>query len=79
MTGLDEPKDRCEALVILGERQVLQDQIDAANLWELDRSLEIACDAMRLPPGDAKIENLSVELQIKQKTLNLLWNSKYAF
>ena len=30
-----------------------------ANLWELDRTLEIACDAMRLPPGDAKVEHLS--------------------
>ena len=44
---------------VIEQQSGLQDQIDAANLWELDRSLEIACDAMRLPPGDAKIENLS--------------------
>ena len=31
--------------------------IDAANAWELDRQLEIAMDAMRLPPGDAKVDN----------------------
>ncbi|MEX2288400.1 MAG: energy-dependent translational throttle protein EttA [Planctomycetaceae bacterium] len=44
---------------LLEEQAKVQDQIDAANLWELDRSLEIAMDAMRLPPGDSKIANLS--------------------
>ncbi|MBX3439218.1 MAG: ABC-F family ATP-binding cassette domain-containing protein, partial [Planctomycetaceae bacterium] len=44
---------------LLEEQQKLQDQIDHANLWELDRTLEIACDAMRLPPMDAKVEYLS--------------------
>ena len=34
-------------------------KIDAANAWELDRQLEIAMDAMRLPPGDAKANTLS--------------------
>ena len=37
----------------------LQDQIDAANLWELDRRVEIAMDALRLPPGDADVTTLS--------------------
>src|SRR5262245_29134298 len=37
----------------------LQDQIDAANLWELDRQLEIAMDALRLPPPDADVTKLS--------------------
>ena len=37
----------------------LQDQIDAANLWELDRHVEMAMDALRLPPGDAPVTNLS--------------------
>jgi ATP-binding cassette ChvD family protein len=44
---------------LLEEQGKLQDQIDHANLWELDRTLEIACDAMRLPPMDAKVEHLS--------------------
>jgi len=44
---------------LLGEQTRLQDQIDAANLWELDRTLEVAMDAMRLPPGEALIKNLS--------------------
>src|SRR5262245_50675707 len=37
----------------------VQDKIDAANAWELDRQLEIAMDAMRLPPGDSQGETLS--------------------
>jgi sulfate-transporting ATPase len=44
---------------VLEEQAKIQDKIDAANLWELDRMVEIAMDAMRLPPGDAKIEILS--------------------
>ena len=44
---------------VLEEQAKIQDKIDAANLWELDRMVEIAMDAMRLPPGDAKIEHLS--------------------
>ncbi len=37
----------------------LQDRIDAENLWELDRQLEIAMDALRLPPADAEVSKLS--------------------
>jgi energy-dependent translational throttle protein EttA len=37
----------------------VQDAISAANAWDLDRQLEIAMDAMRLPPGDAEISTLS--------------------
>ena len=37
----------------------LQDKIDAGNLWELDRQLEIAMDALRLPPPDADVTTLS--------------------
>jgi ATP-binding cassette ChvD family protein len=44
---------------VLDEQAKVQDKIDAGNLWELDRELEIAMDAMRLPPGDAKVERLS--------------------
>jgi ATP-binding cassette ChvD family protein len=44
---------------VLDEQAKVQDKIDAANLWELDRELEIAMDAMRLPPGDAAVKNLS--------------------
>jgi ATP-binding cassette ChvD family protein len=44
---------------LLEEQAKLQDEIDAANLWELDRKIEIAMDALRLPPADARVENLS--------------------
>jgi ATP-binding cassette ChvD family protein len=37
----------------------LQDQIDAQNLWELDRTVEVAMDALRLPPGDADVSTIS--------------------
>ena len=37
----------------------LQDRIDAGNLWELDRQLEIAMDALRLPPPEADVTTLS--------------------
>jgi len=44
----------------LMERQAeLQDKIDAIDAWELDRQLEIAMDALRLPPGDADVKSLS--------------------
>src|SRR5581483_7521519 len=47
---------------VAGTRALLtrvQDAIDAANAWELDRTLEIAMDALRLPPGDADVRTLS--------------------
>jgi ATP-binding cassette ChvD family protein len=37
----------------------LQDRIDAADAWNLDRTLEVAMDALRLPPGDADVTKLS--------------------
>ncbi|HEX8671970.1 MAG TPA: energy-dependent translational throttle protein EttA [Longimicrobium sp.] len=44
---------------LIEEQARLQDQIDAGNLWELDRKIEIAMDALRLPPGEAEVTNLS--------------------
>jgi ATP-binding cassette ChvD family protein len=44
---------------LLEEQARLQDQIDAANLWELDRKIEIAMEALRLPPPDARVDSLS--------------------
>jgi len=44
---------------LLEEQARVQDKIDFANLWELDHTLEFAADAMRLPPGDARIDHLS--------------------
>ncbi|HEX6927173.1 MAG TPA: energy-dependent translational throttle protein EttA [Longimicrobiaceae bacterium] len=44
---------------LIEEQAALQDQIDAGNLWELDRKIEIAMDALRLPPPDARVDTLS--------------------
>src|ERR1700694_4655521 len=44
---------------LLAEQSELQDQIDAVNGWDLDRQLEIAMDALRLPPQDADVTSLS--------------------
>ncbi|MFD1161924.1 energy-dependent translational throttle protein EttA [Hwangdonia seohaensis] len=60
MFGLEEvygDPDKMEKL--MNRQAVLQDQIDAANAWELDTKLEIAMDALRTPDGDKKISILS--------------------
>jgi ATP-binding cassette ChvD family protein len=44
---------------LLEEQSKLQDAIEAANGWDLDRTLEIAMDALRLPPPDADVSKLS--------------------
>ncbi len=44
---------------LLDEQARVQDAIDAANAWDLDRTLEIAMDALRLPPADADVAKLS--------------------
>jgi ATP-binding cassette ChvD family protein len=52
-----EPDADFDAL--LAEQAALQDAIDAAGAWNLERNLEIASDALRLPPWDASVETLS--------------------
>ena len=54
-----EPMSDDEMNELLMEQGELQNQIDAVNGWELDRVLEQAADALRLPPWNAVIENLS--------------------
>ncbi|MDH3686229.1 MAG: energy-dependent translational throttle protein EttA [Myxococcales bacterium] len=54
-----EPMEDDEMQSLLDEQGKLQDQIDAAGAWELDRTLEIAMDALRVPPGDTPVETLS--------------------
>jgi sulfate-transporting ATPase len=55
--GEDMTDDEMTALI--DEQAKLQDRIDAAGAWELDRHVEIAMDALRLPPGDADVTTLS--------------------
>ncbi len=54
-----EPMSDDEMNALLEEQGKLQDAIDAAGAWELDRKLEIAADALRLPPWDADVSKLS--------------------
>ena len=55
--GEELSEDEMNAL--LEEQGKLQDAIDSCGGWELDRKLDIAADALRLPPWDSKVTNLS--------------------
>ncbi|TNE84451.1 MAG: energy-dependent translational throttle protein EttA [Deltaproteobacteria bacterium] len=50
----DEEMDK-----LIEEQGTLQDKIDALNAWELDRTVDIAMDALRVPPGDSDVRTLS--------------------
>ena len=64
---LDRYNAVCEAMgdpdadfdKLLAEQADLQDRVEAADAWDLDRTLEIAMDALNLPPGDAAVTTLS--------------------
>ena len=55
--GFAEPDADFDAL--LAEQASLQERIDALGAWELQRTLDVAMDALRLPPGDADVTTLS--------------------
>lgn len=55
--GDDITPEEMESLI--DKQAALQDRIDAIDAWDLDRTLEIAMDALRCPPGDSSVENLS--------------------
>ena len=54
-----EPMSDDEMNALLEEQGKLQDKIDAAGGWEVDRKLEVAAEALRLPPWDADVTKLS--------------------
>jgi energy-dependent translational throttle protein EttA len=54
-----EPMDDEEMTRLLEKQGNLQERIDALGLWELDHKVDIAMDALRLPPGDADVTRLS--------------------
>src|SRR5690349_18248001 len=56
---LGEPLDDDAMEKVLAEQARVQDAIEAANGWDLDRTVEIAMDALRCPPGDAEVGTLS--------------------
>jgi ATP-binding cassette ChvD family protein len=54
-----EPLEDDEMASLLEEQGDLQEKIDAAQGWEIDRTIEIAMDALRCPPADAEVSRLS--------------------
>ena len=56
---LGEPMSDAQMEKLLAEQAKLQDIIEAKNGWELDRTLEVAMDALRVPPGNAEVKHLS--------------------
>src|SRR5213083_1397052 len=56
---LGEPLEADEIEKLLAEQARLQDAIDAANAWDLDRTVELAMDALRVPPGDMDVSKIS--------------------
>jgi ATP-binding cassette ChvD family protein len=54
-----EPMGEAEMNKLLEEQAKVQDRMDAENLWELDRQLEIAMDALRCPPPEADVTKIS--------------------
>jgi len=56
---LGEPLEADEMEKLLEEQARLQDRIDAANAWDLDRTIELAMDALRVPPGEMAVAKIS--------------------
>ena len=56
---LGQPLDDGEMEKLLAEQAAVQDLIEAKNAWDIDRQVEIAMDAMNLPPGEWAVTNLS--------------------
>jgi ATP-binding cassette ChvD family protein len=54
-----EPMDDDAMTALIEEQGKVQEQIDAAGAWDLDRRIEIAMDALRLPPADSDVTTLS--------------------
>ena len=54
-----EPMSDDEMTKLLEQQAKVQEKIDAGNAWDLDRKIEIAMDALRLPPADADVSKLS--------------------
>ena len=56
---LGEVTDNDEMMALIEQQGVLQEKIDAADAWDLDRIVEIAMDALRCPAGDSAVDKLS--------------------
>src|SRR5712675_2286138 len=58
-TRFGEDLSEAEMEALIAEQGELQEKIDQADAWDLDRTVEIAMDALRCPPGEAEVANLS--------------------
>ena len=67
-----EPMDDDEMNNLLAEQGDLQEKIDASDGWEIERTIEIAMDALRCPPGDADVTKLSGGERRRVALCNLL-------
>src|SRR5262245_28665495 len=56
---LGQPLSDAEMERVLAEQARLQDAVEAAGAWDLDRTIEVAMDALRVPPGDQDVRTLS--------------------
>ena len=54
-----EPMDDDEMTALLAEQGEIQERIDAADAWDLERTAEVAMEALRCPPGDADVSRIS--------------------
>ncbi len=54
-----EPLDEAEMEALMAEQAALQEKLDAVNGWEIDRTVEMAMDALRCPPPDTPVTTLS--------------------
>ena len=57
--SMDMAEPDCDMDKLMARMDQLQTKLDASNAWEIDRTVERAMDALRCPPGDAKVANLS--------------------
>ncbi|MFV1983712.1 MAG: energy-dependent translational throttle protein EttA [Thiohalomonadales bacterium] len=74
-TKFAEPMSESEMNKLLEEQGELQDKIDNAGAWEIDRKLEIAADALRLPPWDSDVKILSGGEKRRVALCRLLFSS----
>ncbi len=58
-TLMGDPPEDADFDALMAEMGELQEKIDAVDGWSLDNQLEIAMDALRCPPGEARVDNLS--------------------
>lgn len=73
---LGEPMEPEEMEKLLEEQAAVQDEIEAKNAWDLDRQLEIAMEAMNLPPGDWPVTNLSGGERAAWPSVDCCWRSQ---